>query len=139
MFKEVSMVTELMMPGASLILNWATEQKEKLNLYMTRMNCTPLATRVSQEMFALLMDKTVVKARQNVELLETWEGLEAWRTITLNLDKPDPQRDHEEYTKLTSLEPISSNDFKDFTAKITKWEAMLLKYERIDPEVYRRK
>ena len=52
----------------------------------------------------------------------------------MNLDKPDPHREHDEYTKLTSLEQISSNDFKDFTTKITKWEASLLKYERIDPE-----
>ena len=81
-----------------------------------------------------MMDKTGLKSKEVVELLETWEGLEAWRTVRLHVDRHDSQREHDEYTKLSVLTPISVNDFQNFSTTITKWEAGLLKYERIDAE-----
>ena len=63
----------------------------------------------------------------------THQGLEAWRKIRKSLAHKDAQRLEDEYGVCTKLVSIEMNDLSHFNTMLTRWDAEIKRFEKLDP------
>ena len=78
------------------------------------------ATKLSRDLYLLLMHKTSDQAKNQLKSLGPDQGLEGWRFIQLNLSQRDGQRLEAESDALTHLVKLKISD-------MPKWITLLVR------------
>ena len=128
-YTTITINTEMEIPGAKRILDWAQCTKTQITpeVILERQDKV-ICDKLGREIYLFLHQKTSGSAKAYVRTLEAHEGLEGWRLIRQNLVKRDAHRLQAEWDNLIEFRNIKMSDMCDLSTYIATWEAELKKY-----------
>ena len=131
--RRIAIMINSSMMGAGDELAWAETVKERIptSEIQTR---GPIAIRLNQQLYSLLMMKVGGKADAALRTVNPNEGLEGWRVVIAEILKRDKESLHQEWLKCIKPDQIQKS--ADITSWLNRWDVRLADLQKADSQQY---